>query len=203
MIHFTLDEPDRQIVLLALATLTQSRPGLSSAAEAIASYLQGDEWYRCYCNNDPETMPSHFGYRNPKPLLPEFRVVNLADPGLTYLPEDVVYVGRRFSKWKAHPLANPFRIATDDRDTRIACVQAYRHWLMTRPNLGRELERLWQATRNGALPLACWCVPKACHATILADALSAYVREKHGSERKTIPFEMAATEMSAPASGGR
>jgi uncharacterized protein (TIGR02996 family) len=87
-----------------------------------------------------------------------------------------VYVGRNIhhTDWKKHPLANPFRLKKGDTDEeRAACIARYRAWLLTLPDLSEQLAELRTATRNGELPLGCWCAPRACHADVLAELLRA------------------------------
>jgi hypothetical protein len=82
----------------------------------------------------------------------------------------VVYVGRGSRPgWKAHPLCNePLKKYGNDR---AACLAAYRNRLLARRDLPELLEALRAATRNGELPLGCWCAPLPCHADILAELL--------------------------------
>ena len=91
-------------------------------------------------------------------------IVNLKghrdDPGFA----DVVYVGRAMHRggWHlaASPLANPFRIGRDG--SRPEIVARYRDYLLSRPDLLALLPGL-RGKRLG-----CWCVPEACHATVIA-----------------------------------
>ncbi|MFD8999669.1 DUF4326 domain-containing protein [Streptomyces sp. NPDC059582] len=110
------------------------------------------------------------------------RVINLRGrihdlgPRLEDAPEDVVYVGRRWTLggWNLprHPLCNPFAYdtATKKRDGSRAEVMAmYRAYLLERPEL---LDRVVELHGRA---LACWCAPEPCHADVLAelaDALS-------------------------------
>jgi len=65
-----------------------------------------------------------------------------------------VYIGRP-SKW-----GNPFKL--EDFDSREACLDAYRSWLTSQPDLLESLSELRGRT------LGCWCSPKQCHGDILA-----------------------------------
>jgi hypothetical protein len=84
-----------------------------------------------------------------------------------------VYVGRACFGRRGHPLANHLKLPKDATDEeRTACIAAYRESLLARPDLSEQLESLRAATRNGELPLGCWCAPKPCHAAVLAELLS-------------------------------
>lgn len=82
--------------------------------------------------------------------------------GVSVVPFDV-YIGRRFtrggwdlpeSKW-----ANPYCIGRDG--TREECLQKYRAYLQTRPDLLAALPELT------GLTLGCWCHPEPCHGDVL------------------------------------
>lgn len=100
----------------------------------------------------------------------------------------VVYVGRAFAGWPAHPLGNPFRIKSLP-SSRAACLARYRDWLRARPTLDADLEALWEATGHGAKPLGCWCIDATtesggatvCHAQILAALLADRFEAKGGA----------------------
>lgn len=89
----------------------------------------------------------------------------------------IVYVGRKFAGWPAHRLGNPFRPLEGDAPG--TCLDKYRRWLEGQRDLPRLMERLWQETMEGQLPLGCWCTtatagdgsPVVCHAQILAEML--------------------------------
>ncbi len=99
----------------------------------------------------------------------------------------VVYVGRAFAGWTAHPLANPFKPKPINQDEWNGTLGGYWlfvgeercEWLKTRPTLDADLAALWEATGHGEKPLGCWCVnatasddsPVVCHAQILAELL--------------------------------
>jgi hypothetical protein len=65
-----------------------------------------------------------------------------------------VYIGRP-SKW-----GNPFVVGEDGE--RGECVELYREWIMTQPDLLADLHEL-KGKRLG-----CWCKPSACHGDVLA-----------------------------------
>ena len=115
------------------------------------------------------------------------RVVNVRGMRTDRERAGVVYVGRRWAGvtrgganserrpvvWLAHPLANPYRLAVDAGETgRVACIEKYREWLLTRPTLDADLLALWLQTEKGRLPLGCWCHPLPCHADVLAAMLA-------------------------------
>jgi len=85
-----------------------------------------------------------------------------------------IYVGRKGRAGRGHPLANPFKLKPNATDReRAECIAKYRDWLLAQPDLAEQLEALRVETRNGERPLACWCAPKACHADVLAELLTA------------------------------
>jgi hypothetical protein len=83
----------------------------------------------------------------------------------------VVYVGRAFAGWAASKFGNHHR---------LGCPEPFRSHLLARPDLPALLAELRTLTRDGELPLGCWCatwdgvtrpVP-ACHAAVFADLLN-------------------------------
>lgn len=106
----------------------------------------------------------------------------------------VVYVGRAFAGWPAHPLGNPFRVRPNDRTqdrgsvvrTPETALARYADWVARHPKREELLAELWAATEGGAKPLGCWCTtatagdgsPLVCHAQILAELL----RERFGEQ---------------------
>ncbi|MGD1221219.1 DUF4326 domain-containing protein [Streptomyces krungchingensis] len=91
-------------------------------------------------------------------------------PRLETAPDDLVYVGRRWTMghWDLpqHPLYNPFApdTATKRRDgTRAEVMVKYRAYLLERPELLELVPTLRGKT------LACWCAPELCHGDILAE----------------------------------
>lgn len=66
-----------------------------------------------------------------------------------------VYIGRP-SRW-----GNPFPLAHGGN--RKECIDNYRRWLMTQPELLKALPEL----KNRIL--GCWCKPRACHGDVLAE----------------------------------
>jgi len=108
------------------------------------------------------------------------RVINVGGrihdfgPRLEHAPEEIVYVGRRWTLggWDLprHPLYNPFAYdtATRRRDgTRAEVMAKYRAYLLARPDLPALLPALRGRT------LACWCAPELCHAEVLASIADA------------------------------
>lgn len=92
-----------------------------------------------------------------------------------------VYVGRANARkqLQGHPLCNtePLPPRASDAE-RAANIARYRERLLARPDLAEQLEALRTATRNGELPLACWCAPKRCHADVLAELLASAEKEQ-------------------------
>jgi hypothetical protein len=79
----------------------------------------------------------------------------------------VMYVGSSKRMWPAHPLAHPVEWEKFEGD-RAAYLTVYREWLLSRPDLGDQLEALRVDSWDRALPLGCWCHPEPCHADVLA-----------------------------------
>jgi len=65
-----------------------------------------------------------------------------------------IYIGRP-NKW-----GNPF---SEYKYGREECIQKYREWIQTQPNLLADLHEL-KGKRLG-----CWCKPLACHGDVLAE----------------------------------
>ena len=80
------------------------------------------------------------------------RVVNVKS-GDTY----DVYIGRP-SKW-----GNPFRVGK--HGSRDQCIELYRRWLGTRPDIVAQLGEL-----KGKI-LGCYCKPQPCHGDVLVALL--------------------------------
>lgn len=89
-----------------------------------------------------------------------------------------MYVGRAFAGLEPHPLANPFKIATEAE--RPEAMERYRRWLNDRPDLEAQLARVRDDCEYGRAPLACWCcdwrlgeqVRVECHAIVIAEAIA-------------------------------
>lgn len=75
-----------------------------------------------------------------------------------------VYIGRP-SKW-----GNPFSHIPERAEcyvpTREHAVECYRRWILTQPDLLKDLHELRGKT------LGCWCAPKPCHGDVLAELSS-------------------------------
>jgi hypothetical protein len=120
------------------------------------------------------------------------RVVNVRGLNAPAERAAVCYVGRVWAGWLGHPLGNPFRpnYQTFDTDTKeecameralalTACLDRYREYLASMPDLNARLAALWEECEHGTKPLGCWCVnattgdgsPRVCHAQILAELL--------------------------------
>lgn len=83
------------------------------------------------------------------------RVVNVKGMNKADQRARVVYVGRKFAGWPAHPLCNPFVPDTDEPAGE--CLRKYRAKIATRLTLERDLAALWAETGQGVRPLGCWC----------------------------------------------
>jgi hypothetical protein len=76
-----------------------------------------------------------------------------------------IYIGRKNGDLPQSKWANPFVIGKDCK--RGECIDMYREWIMTQPQLLADLPEL-----EGKV-LGCWCKPeKACHGDVLLDLLN-------------------------------
>lgn len=85
------------------------------------------------------------------------------------------------------PLGNPFKIS--DKCTREECIEQYKGWLENvvfrtlyfapdpRQCMFYDLVRKYKENGN-RLILICWCVPKSCHAQVIADRIQEYVQNE-------------------------
>lgn len=85
-----------------------------------------------------------------------------------------VYIGRAMSRggWrlKGSKWANPYKIDLPGKKrdgTREEVIARYRVYLLGNPELRAALPEL-----RGKV-LGCWCLPKACHGTVLAELADA------------------------------
>ncbi len=75
-----------------------------------------------------------------------------------------VYIGRKNGDLPQSKWANPFVVGKDCK--RGECIERYREWIMTRPELLADLGEL-----EGKV-LGCWCKPeRACHGDVLIELL--------------------------------
>jgi len=81
--------------------------------------------------------------------MPKTTVVNLRNS------QYHVFIGR------GSPWGNPFHIGKDG--TRAEVIEKYREWLMTQPELLKQIPSLRGRT------LGCYCKPFACHGDILVE----------------------------------
>lgn len=89
-------------------------------------------------------------------------VHNLLDDFDVYIGREVPERGIAGSKW-----GNPFVMADDTDGERERVIDAFRKWVVTRPELMDSLEEL-RGRRLG-----CWCAPKRCHGDVLVELLEA------------------------------
>ena len=93
----------------------------------------------------------------------ETRVVNLRDNwAIRYYP-NFVYIGRGVAPFRRSKWANPYLIGRSG--TRDEVVAKYRRWILGKPELLASLPEL-----KGKI-LGCWCIPKACHGSVLVELL--------------------------------
>lgn len=90
----------------------------------------------------------------------------------TYKPTptaEAVYIGRRNGARPASPLANPYKLVSEEY--RAACLKKYREWLAEQGPTSparRELLRLAEIAWHGDLVLLCWCPrPLPCHGDVI------------------------------------
>lgn len=72
-----------------------------------------------------------------------------------------MYIGRP-SKW-GNPFSHKKLPGIVTMETREKAVEAYRNWILTRPELMKALPEL-----KGKV-LGCWCSPQACHGDVLLE----------------------------------
>lgn len=75
------------------------------------------------------------------------------------LPRGSVYIGRP-SKW-----GNPFPLRSFK--SREDCIEAYREWLMTKPELIEAAKKELKGK-----DLVCFCAPKKCHGDVLLEIVN-------------------------------
>ena len=74
-----------------------------------------------------------------------------------------IYIGRKNGNLPQSKWANPFVVGKDGK--RGECIELYRQWIMTQPQLLEALPEL-----EGKI-LGCWCYPRECHGNVLLDLL--------------------------------
>lgn len=89
-------------------------------------------------------------------------------------PLDAVYIGRRYRGRPESPLANRWKVHTEDE--RQEAIERFRAWLDNEltnwpdGQASREIKRLAALHRAGQpIVLACWCAPKPCHGDVVAE----------------------------------
>lgn len=83
------------------------------------------------------------------------------------------------------PLGNPFRLDSEAHRTEV--ISQYRRWLWN--VLQKRDSKAYDYFKNLAqilmqsqqIVLGCWCVPKPCHAQVIANALVWYVNENYSN----------------------
>jgi len=98
-----------------------------------------------------------------------YKYINIMSTKVVHCKKDKydVYVGRP-SKW-----GNLFTHIKDRNtkaefvvDTRKEAIERYREWILTQPQLLKDLPELKDKV------LSCWCKPKPCHADILVELVN-------------------------------
>jgi hypothetical protein len=84
-----------------------------------------------------------------------------------------VYIGRAVSNFPNSIWHNPYRLKNpSDPVERARVLSFYRAYLLNNPSLLERLEELSGKT------LGCWCAPLPCHGDVLAELLSARLKDK-------------------------
>ena len=75
-----------------------------------------------------------------------------------------IYIGRANPRngLPQSPFANPFKVGKDG--TREECIEKYREWLLSQPDLVEKARR----ELRGKI-LGCWCNPRACHGEVIVE----------------------------------
>ena len=80
---------------------------------------------------------------------------------------------------------NPFKLTVDTRENRVEALQqfqAYFHSRLARDEeFKRRVEELPKYATGGVLKLACFCVPRLCHASIIAEYLEGFLERNGGT----------------------
>ena len=84
-------------------------------------------------------------------------------------------MGRASPSRPASPYANIFHIGKDG--TRAECIQKFKTWLPTQPDLMANLHQL------KGLRLGCFCKPLACHVDVIVELLEGPVIESPPPQR--------------------
>lgn len=99
------------------------------------------------------------------------QLLNLTNLPGHKIPEGAVYIGR-WHPWTkvASKWANPYKVGKDG--TREEVIAKYKVYLDSMVNQGKlDINELRGKT------LVCFCVPLACHGTVLLDKLADYAKE--------------------------
>lgn len=100
----------------------------------------------------------------------------LRDPKHLYVGRKCHYVGiKNDSIW-----CNPFKIIDNDENSRNEIINKYRTYLESNRELMDKLPTLLDITELG-----CWCVPKPCHADILAEMIYTSKKSKESVKKKS------------------
>lgn len=102
--------------------------------------------------------------------------------------DDAVYVGR------GSPLGNPYSHLPGTKarllvETRKEAIEKYRDWLKHQVDTrGMASILFWELVKFykdfGALKLACWCAPKACHAEVIAEMVKEYAGQTYNKSEE-------------------
>jgi hypothetical protein len=92
------------------------------------------------------TLP---GFRERRPIIPS---------GAVYIGHAMRWYRLPASKWR-----NPFVKELKEGVPRERIIDAYREWIMDRPELLAALHELC------GLNLVCWCAPERCHGDVLLE----------------------------------
>jgi len=95
-----------------------------------------------------------------------------------------IYVGR------PSPLGNPWRMDSNDPDSRAKVIEKYREWFLERMRersspQRRAVERIVALAKRQDIDLVCWCAPLPCHADVIKEYIeSILARRRSGGRRE-------------------
>lgn len=107
-------------------------------------------------------------------------MINIANANFIRNTDDTfIYVGRRFKKWKASPLGNPYKVNAEDSN-RDEVIDKYKKWFYKKieekdEKVINEIRKIIKLAREGNVTLVCWCWPNKCHAIVIKDFVEKHI----------------------------